>query len=340
MQVSIRPWSRFLPKGPASHETHYLSARDGVRLAVHRVRPPGAVAGPPVMLLHGLGANSHGWLMPQRSLAHWLAERGWDVFVPELRGAGESGAAGGRWDLDDYLDADLPAILDAVRDASGQSEVSWVGHSMGGLLLCCYAMRRPDHGIARGVCVGSALDYTVGRSGFARLLPLRPLLARLGRVPFGLTAHLVSPLLGRVRSPLEAFNFHHANVEPEVIRQIHAHAFGWIPVSLLLSLATTFEPGGLRSRDGKMRYLECATECRLPLLLLSGSADVQCPPEAVEETARRIGGNARVLHLGRAHGTQEEYGHFDLLVGRHAPEEVWPRIAAFLEGRDAVRPSR
>ncbi len=294
------------------------------------------------MLLHGLGSNAYGWLLPQRSLAHWLAARGWDVFIPELRGAGESGAGGWRWDLDDYLDQDLPAILDAVREASGRDEVSWVGHSMGGLLLCCYAMRRPggDHGIARGIAVGSALDYTVGRSGFSRMLPLRPLLARLGRVPFGVTTHLVSPLLGRVRSPLETFNFHPANVEAEVVRQIHAHAFEWIPVSLLLSLATTFEPGGLRSRDGRVRYLECAGSCQVPMLLLSGSADVQCPPEAVEQTARVLGPNAQVLHLGRAHGTREEYGHFDLLVGKHAPEEVWPRLAAFLEARDAMHPAR
>lgn len=283
------------------------------------------------MLLHGLGANGYGWLLPQRSFARWLAQRGFDVFIPELRGAGESAQRGWSWDLDDYLQFDLPAILAAIREETGEQEVRWVGHSMGGILLCCYAMRNEDHGITRGVAVGSALDYTTGKSGFARLVPFKPVLARLGRVPFGLLTHFVSPLLGRLNTPLEAFNFSARNVEPEVVRQIHAHTFEWIPMSLLLSLGTTFEPGGLRSRDGKMRYLECASRCGIPLLLLAGTADVQCPPEAVEETARRIGPSAHVRVLGRDHGCAEDYGHFDLIVGKRAPEEVWPHIAAWLE---------
>ncbi len=330
-----RPWSRLWPQKATSPQTLYVNAKDGVRLALHRVPPdlssPGPAKGAPVMLLHGLGANGYGWLYPQRSLARHLASRGFDVYVPELRGAGDSEHGGWTWDLDDYLSCDLPSFLEAIRTHAGRDDVRWVGHSMGGVLLCCYAIREGDPGIRRGVAVGSALDYSVGHSGFQNLLPFRPLLQRLSRVPFGSLAHLLSPLLGRVGTPFESFNFSRRNVEPEVVRAIHAHAFEWIPISLLLSLATTFEPGGLRSRDGQLRYLECAEQVRVPLLLLAGSRDVQCPVEAVEDTARRMGPTAKVRAYGTAYGTAEEYGHFDLIVGRRAPLEVWPELTAFLE---------
>jgi pimeloyl-ACP methyl ester carboxylesterase len=326
----LRPWSRLWPTGPGAQETLYLTAADGVRLALHRVRPPSG-KGAPVMLLHGLGANGFGWLLPRRSFAHWLASRGFDVFVPELRGAGHSAHNGFTWNLDDYLQYDLPAFLAAIREESGQREVRWVGHSMGGILLCCYAQREQDPDIVRGVALGSALDYSAGDSGFARLLPLRPVLERLSRIPFGHAAHLLSPLLGRVNTPLEAFNFSPRNVEPEVVREVHAQAFEWIPISLLLSLATTFEPDGLRSADGVHRYRDCASRCTVPLLLVAGSADVQCPVAAVEDTARRIGPTAQVRAFGRAYGSAEDYGHFDLLVGKNAPREVWPHLAAWLE---------
>lgn len=326
----IRPWSRWLA-APSSHsETIYVSTEDDVRLAIHRVPPAGGGKGPVVMLLHGLGANRFGWMVPQRSLAKRLSERGFDVFIPELRGAGESGQRGWRWDLEDYVTLDLPAILRGIRDVSGQKTVHWIGHSMGGVLLCCYAIRHRDHGVQSGVTIASALNYSVGHSGFRNLYAQRHLIERIPLVPFGPFSHLIAPALGRVRNPIDSFNFWRTNVEPEIIRAVYANTFEWIPISLLTSLATTFEPEGLRSRDGAVRYLECAAQFEAPILLLGGSRDVQCSPEAVEATARAIGPHAEVALFGKAHGHADEYGHFDLIVGRRAPEEVWPAIEAFL----------
>lgn len=337
--LPFRALTRWLPPSGVAREKLFVTTTDGVRLAIHRVPPASGAPSehPPVLLLHGLGANRSGFLVPQRSLAHHLSSLGFDCYVPELRGAGESEVPARPWDLDDYLEHDLPAILSAVRESSGHHEVHWVGHSMGGLLLCCYAILRSaegDHGIRRGVTIGSALDYRVGQSGFARLFAVRRLIEKLPAVPFGPLAHALSPLMGRVRNPLEAFNFSFANVEPEIVRAWHGHGFEWIPTRLLSSLATTFEETGLRSRDGKIRYLDCVQQVRFPLLFVAGSSDVQCPVEAVEATARSVGPHARLLAFGRAFGHAEDYGHCDLIVGRNAPREVWPHLARFLAGED------
>src|SRR5205814_884146 len=92
-----------------------------------------------VMLVHGLGANRFSLHCEGRSLAAWLATRGFECFVPELRGAGESERPKVSWDLDDYLERDVPALLEAVtRRALGP--VDWVGHSLGGVLLLLHAI--------------------------------------------------------------------------------------------------------------------------------------------------------------------------------------------------------
>ena len=39
----------------------------------------------------------------------------------------------------------------------------------------------------------------------------------------------------------------------------------------------------------------------------------------------------RVLPFGKRYGQREDYGHYDLLVGRHAPSEAWPRILEWLD---------
>jgi pimeloyl-ACP methyl ester carboxylesterase len=311
----------------ASAERLTAGAADGVELAIHRVRGNG----PAVLLLHGLGGNRFSFLFARRSLAQHLAERGFDCYVPELRGAGQSGTRHWRYDLEDYLRWDLPAILSKIREVSGRDQVHWIGHSMGGVLLMCHGIRNEKPGLARGITIGSALNYRVGGSAFEGMLAARSVIERLSLLPFGAFTHLLAPLMGRVGNPLELFNFWPTNAEPEIVRAVHANAFGAIPVSLLRSLATTFEPEGLTSRDGALRYFASAARFPAPLLLLAGSEDRQCPVSTVEATAEAIGRDrAKVESFGRAFGHEDEYGHFDLVLGRRAPTEVWPRLEAWL----------
>ena len=282
------------------------------------------------MLLHGLGANHSGFDLPGRSLARWLAERGHDVWLPELRGHGASLARSYDWHIDEYLRQDLPAILETILGTTGQEQLHWVGHSMGGVLLMCYGILEPEAPIARGVCVASALDYRVGATGFRPLLALRPALERLGLIPYGGLIHLLAPALGRGSRAVERFNLWPENVEPELTRRLHARVFHAIPASLLASLATTFEETGFRLRSGQT-FLGRADRFAAPTLLIAGSRDMQVSAEAVRHTASLLG-PARALAFGREHGHATDYGHFDLIIGRQAPEEVWPELAGWLEG--------
>jgi pimeloyl-ACP methyl ester carboxylesterase len=285
-----------------------------------------------VILQHGLASGALGFDYPGRSFAQSLAALGFDCFLPELRGHGSSEIPRDHlWDLDDHIERDVPAILDAARALSGRDRVHWVGHSMGGILLFCYGILHPDAPIASAQTLGSALDFRVGTTGFSSLLPFRPLLLRLRAVPYGVTMHFAAPLLARFGDPIVGFNFWHSNVEPQIARRLHASAFGAISTGLLASLATTFEPRGLRTRDGATHFLEAASRFVLPLRLVAGSRDRQVSVEAVRHMATLVGGPVEVVVHGRERGDQDEYGHWDLLLGRRAEEEVWPGVRAFIE---------
>jgi hypothetical protein len=39
--------------------------------------------------------------------------------------------------------------------------------------------------------------------------------------------------------------------------------------------------------------------------------------------------------FGPAHGHKAHYGHFDVIVGRSAQQEVWPHLQGFLQQHDA-----
>ncbi len=329
---SARPWRHLTEESVGAF--HYSTrTEDGLTLQLRRVRPS-SFGGhrSTVMLLHGLGSNHQGFHLPERSLATWLAERGHDVWMPELRGHGSSQAHSYDWCLDEYLDYDIPAIIRAIQRYGGADEIHWVGHSMGGILLMSYGILNPEAPIARGTAVGSALDYGVGQSGFESLLALRPLLERLVAIPYGSLVHLLAPMMGGgpLRS-LEQFNVWPTNVEAEIVQQLHARCFHTIPISLLNNLATTFEPCGLCLRSG-FPITDNAARLDIPIKLIAGSRDAQVGVEAVEYTSELIGNNADLTICGPEQGCDDHYGHWDLLVGRCARDEVWPEIADWIEG--------
>lgn len=326
----FRPWDRFFADDPPPPQTLTARTSDGLKLAIHRIPPPSG-SGPAVILCHGLSTNHQGFRFAERSLAGWLSARGFDCYLPDLRGAGASESPGLCWDLDDHVFLDVPAILSRVQEASGRERVHWIGHSMGGLILFCHGITHPDAPIASAVTVASSLDYRIGDSGYRALLRIRPLLERLEGIPYGAMVHLLAPLLGRVPTPLEAFQVSFTNIEPELIRRLHARCFHSVPVSLLRSLATTFEERGLCNRDRTLFYLEEARRFSVPVRLIAGTADRQVSVGAVRHTASILGGKSEVRVFGTDFGHGDEYGHWDLLLGRRAETEVWPALADWLE---------
>lgn len=323
----VRLWKRLRRELPFA-ERLTATTRDGQQLALWRVRPPGESRGA-VLLLHGLAANRFAFHWPGRSMAEYLAAEGFDAYVGELRGAGESVPSRPSWDFHDYLEQDVPALLERVRQVSGRPQVHFVGHSMGGILAMC-------HGIAGGkellsvTALASALDYGIGASGFGPIKRVRPVLERMNSVPWGLAMQLISPLLARLSDPLAGFNFHPDNAEAAVVRAVYANVFGPIPTALLGSLSSGLEPGGLKSRAGES-FQARAAGFQLPLLMIAASDDRQCPLPALEATAEAT--RAKVLRFGASYGHRAEYGHFDLLLGRHAPDEVWPEVLQWLRTR-------
>jgi pimeloyl-ACP methyl ester carboxylesterase len=324
-----------------SDEVLHALTDDGFRIALSRYLPrtDRRRRAHPVVLCPGLAANRRTYdPSPDRSLARWLAAMGWDVFVLELRGHGRSErpwpvTKPRRWTLDEHLEHDVPAAIARIREATRAPAVHFIGHSMGGILLYAHAARA-ERTVRSGIAVASSLDYAGTTSWFGPTTRLRGVARLLPGLPVGVAFALSSPLALRPPSRLDELNVWAANVDADLWRRMAATCFHTVSTGVLAQLATAFDPGGLTSRDGT-RHLEMLARADVPLLAIAGTADRQCPPAAAENTARAFRHEASRLELfGRAHGHAEDYGHFDLLVGKNAPTEVWPTIARWLEERD------
>lgn len=145
-------------------------------------------AGPPLLLVHGLGGLASNWRLVAPALA---SER--RVIVPELPGHGGSPPLPSRRGRRPTLDPFVDAVL-AVAQAEGAVPAPWVGHSLGGLVALRAAVRRPDAvaGVVLAAAAGITSASRVGEATVTLMGVLRP-----GRVVGRHRARVSRSRLGR-----------------------------------------------------------------------------------------------------------------------------------------------
>lgn len=126
----------------------HIPTSDGATVAIKRKPIPG---GPPIIFIHGIAVNAELWDLPEvkgpdftfRSLASLLHEVGYDLWLMSLRGHGtvtlrsEPPAGQEDWCVDHFIVYDLPAVIDHVRQQTGQRPIV-IGASMGSMTLAGY----------------------------------------------------------------------------------------------------------------------------------------------------------------------------------------------------------
>ncbi|HEU4383386.1 MAG TPA: alpha/beta fold hydrolase [Anaeromyxobacteraceae bacterium] len=315
--------------GAPAREDARLAARtgDGWELALGRRLPRGPARRPPVLLCHGLSANR--WMLdpglPDRSLSAFLAGAGFDCFAVDLRGHGGSRRGplrAGRWSFDTYLSEDVPAALDAVRGATGQERVLWVGHSLGALLgmAACEV-----HGgrMAGLVAIAGPVLMPAFRGAVHLLLPAG---GRWNRFLAAMTA----PLAGALPLPLVEGIVARDNVDRPAYRRLMANGIEDVPPGVYAQLRDWVREQAFRSADGALDYRAGLASCRQPALFVGAPLDRLASPAAARAGYERWGGPRELFLAGRGAGLSADYSHTDLLLGRRATEEVFPRIRDWL----------
>jgi pimeloyl-ACP methyl ester carboxylesterase len=330
-------------------EIHFVQAADGARLALHRYRPPAPLYREPVILCHGLAMNRFLFdFGGDPSLARFLRDHGFDVWVVEYRGAGMSSSPrlfDGRkmnWTLDDIVHRDVTAFVNAVSRAAGGAPVHWIGHSTGGVVILCHLGLYPHVPVASVVALGTPAQFD-RLKGFAWLHPGRFLLQRFRVLRIELLSQLVAAgwltfRLWPVRTILRAL-MNPANVSRRLLRCALVNLLTNPLCPLVLQYSAWMRTGRALSVDGTVDYFEGLGRIHTPVLLLCGAADPAAPPAAARWLYDRLAGQPRQLLIAsRDNGTRQDYGHGDLLLGRHAVEEVFPLVRRWLVERSTSLP--
>lgn len=235
-------------------------------------------AGPPVLLLHGIGANSMGWahvlegLAPVARVVAWNAP-GYFLSDPFLANAPT---------VEAYADVAL-ALLDALG-LGGPAHV--VGSSFGSMIAACFAARHPGRvatltllGTSRGQRWKSAADREA-------MLAMRAASVAAGGVE--LARHRSAALVAPGSPAL-----------PEVQRMVAAtHAAGLMQAA--------------RCTDAVDVVADYAPDIRAPTLCITGALDGVNPPSVGQAVAAAIAGARYEEILGIGHLPEMELPQFTL----------------------------
>jgi pimeloyl-ACP methyl ester carboxylesterase len=323
---------------PQPVETHRVKTSDGWELDLkHIAAAPGGAKGLPVLVVHGIVTNGRNCdLDEEHSIARTLAARGFDVWVPSLRGVGESehrpqpmGAGPDGYDFDAYARRDLPALVEYVRARTGR-ELRYVGHSMGGMLLYAY-LSAGGTGIARAVTLGSPsrLHWTGELESLVKDFAF--LAGLTGWAPLRSMSEATIPLHGAVDGPIERLLINPENTRPDVWQKLIAVGVDDLPGSLVEQFARWAEKDRIDSQDGSLDYIAGLEKVQVPMMVVAGKIDGIAPPWVVRPAFERLGAaEKRWLVVGEANGARADYNHMDLLVGDRASVEVFEPVARFL----------
>ena len=269
----------------------YAYTRDGWRLGVRHYRPahpdPGKL---PVILCHGLGLNASFWTITDNHLPAQLCERGYEVYVFDIRGSGENGRPGkddrvnrflrqtllrergeSSWTVDDLVRYDVPAILDYVERETGQTRVNWVGHSLGGMMMFPFLeLSTEPERIATFVGMGSTIIQakTPQTDMLQANLAIRALLsvASAGRMGRPLT-YFRMPGMGTI----DGFYYTAENVDRRTISRFYGYTLEDPGPGALRQFAPYLRDGHLLSADRKMDYSARLGEVAVPALMVAGA---------------------------------------------------------------------
>jgi polyhydroxyalkanoate synthase len=287
-------------------------------------------------------------LQPKSSLIRWLVEQGHDVFVVSWVNPGPELAD---MDVADYIRLGPIAALDAIEQATGESEVDMFGFCMGGTLvamaLAWLAAKGEGSRVASATTIGSMFDFSrLGQwATFSEPEQLRAMERHLLHKGF-MAAQDLQALFSAVRANdliwSSVVNHYLLDREAPPSDILHWFADGaHIPRAFLLSWAQDIlrdnrlkDPGGIVLDGVKLDLGAIET----PLLAISLKDDHVSAWEATYDSARLFGGPVSFLLGGSGHNAgvinPPSANRHNYWTNRDMPEtaEAWFEGATKTEG--------
>jgi pimeloyl-ACP methyl ester carboxylesterase len=156
------------------------------------------------------------------------------------------------------------------------------------------------------------------------------------RIPSRFFACTASPFAGLIASSfgnvVRDWFWHPDNLDLSVVRFMMRNGVEDLPRALIVEFARWYEAKRMSDRYDLFAFGDHMERIRVPILVIAGSRDRLTPPADLERLVERLGSTDKTYFLaGHASGLASEYSHVDLVLGRHAPDEIYPVVTEWLD---------
>jgi pimeloyl-ACP methyl ester carboxylesterase len=355
-------------------EDHWIQTADDWTLHILHYKPNEPLAdSDPVILCHGLSHNNTFWdIAPSISLAKYLQSQGLDVWSVSLRGAGQStkpelsqlkqlfrlnmsvfNPAGLinrqpaltrlNWNVDDHIAYDIPATLNYVRKQTGHPQVHWIGHSLGAMIMFAYLATQDSSPINTFVGISGPMYLVRPANDVFEIMADQADFIRIGNMVTGTNLRAIfgtvaGNLIGT--TPIDLLFFNDQNIEPAVMNVFYHQCEEDISPGQLDQLIRFLKTGHFMSYDGSVDYTQLVPKITKPVLQVVGQMDNMANPGFVAVIHDRLTVKDKQLRtFGKINGYWSDYGHDDIIIGRHARDDVFPYLYNWLVAHPATQPT-
>jgi pimeloyl-ACP methyl ester carboxylesterase len=143
------------------------------------------------------------------------------------------------------------------------------------------------------------------------------------------------PLMNKNRKALDFFLRYLANpdnVDTETSLDLFDKLVTNEAPGIVLQFSEWVRTGEITSADRSYSYTENLGRVDVPTLFVCGASDLMAPAEVIAREMKHLGSQHKEQWvLSKRNGFSADYGHGDLLMGRNAPDEVYPRVCAWMD---------
>jgi len=356
------PFLDFLQPKKDAPKQYFVDTDDGWKLSLKRYKPPKIDRRTaPVILCHGFNYNSTMWDLDEKhSLATYLRDKGCDVWAVDLRGSGDSSKPALSdlrsltklqiekipqilmrapmnvnkfdWTIDDHIHRDLPAVIEFVKGHTKKNSVTWIGHSMGGIVMYGYLVSENPRNIKNFVAVGSMINVKQPPNKMMDMIASQKPITNASLLINTTVAYQLRNLtLGTIKLPWENLFYNKENMDDITAIKMFRFTIDDTAPGVISQFSDMIKSGDFISVNKNFNYTKNLNRITLPVLLIAGSNDKMGTVETATYAFEHISSKNKQLHIfSKLNGYSADYGHCDLILGKKSKEEIYPYIYNWL----------
>ena len=343
-------------------EVYKTKTIDGWTIALKRFKKSNFFAdNAPVVLCHGFNNNEKIWYLEEKySLAYYLYDKGYDVWLVSLRGSGDSTKPGLSefrslsrfdllkipetlvkaalslnkfdWNIDDHINKDIPAAIELVKKETGHEQVTWIGHSLGGMIAYAY-LQGGGKGIERFIPIAAPMIIPQPPNDLLAVIRDQQAVMYLSLI-FNRTvaSQFQAVSAGTLKTDFDLLFYNPDNTETGVTIKMYQKAIEDVSPGAIGQLREMIASGEFFSADKQINYSANLHKVKVPILCLGGLYDSLAPPMSIHFAYNNVSSQDKSMRIfSMANGYYANYGHTDLIIGKKAPQEIYPYILSWLE---------